>query len=188
MLMTMKLRRAKGFASPSWHSVAVTRNLYRSRLAWDGEVPSLGTFFMRNSFLAVIGALLLQHAAVGQVQELPVVDFQRYFPHLVAASEEIRDQKSPQGLQWKFITVRDEQDKLVWVTLTRREGQDRIARVFLAKGPLEGSEATFRDAVAKFSETENIKFEIVDLRDVLSFDAFTQRAASIGWGLQALPK
>ncbi len=143
---------------------------------------------MRDLLLSIVGALLFQHGAYGQVQGLPVVDFQRYFPHLVAVSEEIQDQKSPQGLQWKFISVRDEQDKLVWVTLTRREGQDRIVRVFLAKGPLEGSETTFRGVVAKFSETEKIKFEIVDLRDVLSLDTFTQRAASIGWGLQALPK
>src|SRR5437016_12066219 len=115
---------------------------------------------MRRVLLAVIGALALHCSAYGQVQGLPVVDFERYFPHLVAVSEEIKDQKSPQGLQWKFITIRDEQDKVVWVTLTRREGQDRIVRVFLAKGPLEGSEATFRGTVAKFSETEKIKFDV----------------------------
>jgi hypothetical protein len=38
-LMTMKLRRAKRFASPSWHLVALNRNPDGVRLAWDGEVP-----------------------------------------------------------------------------------------------------------------------------------------------------
>jgi len=136
----------------------------------------------------MIAALAFHSYAFGQVQGLPVVDFERYFPHLMAVSEEIKDPKSPQGLQWKFITVRDEQEKAVWVTLTRREGQERIVRVFLAKGPLEGSETTFRGAVAKFSETEKIKFDIVDLRDVRTFAAFSERATSIGWGMQALPK
>ena len=143
---------------------------------------------MRRSLLALLGAVVLQWSSHTIAQDLPVIDFERYFPHLIATSEEVRDQQSPNGLQWKFITVRDEQDKIVWVTLRRREGQDRVIQAFLAKGPLEGSDTIFRGAVAKFSETEKIRFEIVDLRDIRTFAAFTERAEALGWGLQALPK
>jgi hypothetical protein len=38
-LMTMTLRRAKRFASLSWHFVAVNRSSDGTRLAWDGVVP-----------------------------------------------------------------------------------------------------------------------------------------------------
>ena len=143
---------------------------------------------MHRVLLGVLGAVVLQWPSHAHAQGLPIIDFERYFPHLVATSEEIKDQRSPNGLQWKFITIRDEQDKIVWVALRRREGADRVTQAFLAKGPLEGSEATFRGVVAKFSETEKIRFEIVDLREVRTFAAFTERTAALGWGVQALPK
>ena len=143
---------------------------------------------MRRVLLALLGSLAVHLPAYGQTKALPVIDFERYFPHLVAISDEIRDPRFPNGLQWKFITVRDEQDKVVWITLRRREGQDRIVQAFLAKGPLDNSEATFRGSVATFSETEKIKFEIIDLRDVRTVAAFTKRAAALGWGLQTLSK
>jgi hypothetical protein len=143
---------------------------------------------MRRALLTILGTTLLHVSAYTWAQDLPVIDFERYFPHLVATSEQIRGRRSGQELQWKFITVRDEQDKLVWVRLTRREGQDRVVQVFLAKGPLEDSEATFREAVAQFSNTENIRFEIVDLRNVRSFEVFKQRAAGIGLDIRALAK
>jgi hypothetical protein len=143
---------------------------------------------MRLVLLAIIAVVTVQWPHHAGAQSLPVIDFQRYFPHFIATSEEVRDQRSPNGLQWKFITVRDEQDDIVWVTLRRREGEDRVTQAFLAKGPLEGSEATFRGAVAKFSETEKVRFEIVDLRDIRTFATFSERAGSLGWGMQALPK
>jgi hypothetical protein len=103
-------------------------------------------------------------------------------------SEEVTEPKSSTKLQWKFITIRDEQDRVVWVALTRREGSNRLVRSFLAKGPVETSESAFRGAVAKFSEAEHIKFEIIDLRDMRTFDQFKERASDIGWGLEPLPK
>ncbi len=143
---------------------------------------------MHRILLAMMGALLLHHPVYGQTLGLPVIDFERYFPHLVATSEEFRDPRSPNVLQWQFITVRDEQDRIVWLTLRQREGLVRIVQAFLAKAPFDGSEADFREVVAKFSEAEKIRFEIVDLRDIRTHSAFTERAASLGWGFQALPK
>ena len=143
---------------------------------------------MYRAFVAIFAWLLLLQLAHSQVPGLPIVDFQRYFPHLVAVSEEVTDPKSSTKLQWKFIAVRDEQESVVWVALTRREGSKRLVRSFLAKGPVEASESAFRGAVAKFSETEHIKFEIIDLRDVRTFDQFNERARGIGWGLEPLPK
>ena len=137
----------------------------------------------------LLGILLTWSAATsGQIPGLPIIDFERYFPHFVATSEETRDQSFPQGVQFKLISVRDEKEQLVWVTLTRREGQERLIRVFLAKGPIEGSEKTFRGAVAKFADAEKMRFEIVDLRDVRTSGAFKERAEGIGWGVEALPK
>ena len=92
--------------------------------------------------LSLLIGVFLHAAAWGQVTGLPVVDFQRYFPHLIAVSEEKQDKQYPNGVQYKFLTVRDEQEKVIILALTRREGADRIVRVFLAKGPIENSEAT----------------------------------------------
>lgn len=126
--------------------------------------------------------------ARAQVPGMPVIDFQRYFPHLVAVSEEGKDSAYPNGVQYKFLSVRDEQEKLIVLALVRRESKDRIVRVFLAKGPLENSEATLRSTVAKFSDTTQLKFDFFDLRDVRTFSEFEGRSSALGWGMTTLPQ
>ena len=138
-----------------------------------------------TAFVLICLALLVHEPARSQIPGLPVIDFQRYFPHIVAISEEKSDPAFPKGVQYKFLTVRDEEEKVVILALTRREGPDRLVRVFLAKGPIENSEATLRDTVAKFSTTVRLKFEFVDLRELRSADAFQAKANALGWGLEA---
>ena len=132
-------------------------------------------------------SLFLTALASAQVPGLPTVDFHRYFPHLVAVSEVASDDAFPQAFQYKYLTVRDEVDHVVFVALTRREGSDRIVRLLLAKGPVEGSEKTLRDAVASFSKTVKVKFEFIDLRDIKTYAEFSDRTKSLGWGLEAVP-
>ena len=132
--------------------------------------------------------LLISTASAAETAELPVIDFQRYFPHFVAVSEEINDKDFPPGTQYKFVVVRDEQDKVVFVTLTRREGEKRVVRVFLARGPLDGSEEALRSSVKKFSDKAQVRFEIFDLRDIRTYTDFEARSAALGWGMQVLPK
>jgi hypothetical protein len=131
---------------------------------------------------------IVASSAHAQIPGLPVIDFQRYFPHITAVSEEMRDREFPLGAQYKFLTVRDEQENLVWVAMTRREGKDRVVRLFLAKGPVEGSEATLRSTVSKFSERLRIKFEFVDLRDVRTAAEFDARSAVLGWPSEVISK
>jgi len=131
--------------------------------------------------------LLLVSSAYAQVPGLPIVDFERYFPHMVAVSEEVKNAEWPRGVQWKFISVRDEKDKTVTVALIRREGHERIVRLLLAKGPENRAEEGFRSLVSETSEEKNVKFDIADLRDVRSFAALKERAGSSGWGMQQLP-
>jgi hypothetical protein len=138
--------------------------------------------------LFLLASLALSTAVPAQAPSLPAVDFQRYFPHLVAVSEEVRDKEYPEGVQYKFLSVRDEQDHVIILALTRREGDGRVARVFLAKGPVEGSEATFRSTVTKFSDTTHMKFQIFDLRDVHTYADFASRAETLGWGVQPITK
>ncbi len=140
---------------------------------------------MRSVLIAIICCLAMAQARA-QVPGLPVVDFQRYFPHLVAVSEEGKESTYPNGVQYKFLSVRDEQEKLIVLALVRREGKDRIVRVFLAKGPVENSETTLRNTVAKFSETTKLKFEFFDLRDVKTFSEFEGRSSALGWGTAPL--
>jgi len=144
---------------------------------------------MRIKALVFLALALLIHASgSSQIPGLPVIDFQRYFPHIVAISEEKADRAFPNGVQYKFLTVRDEEEKVVILALTRREGVDRLVRVFLASGPIENSEATLRSAVAKFSSTVQLKFEIVDLRELRTVEAFQAKASALGWGLEAIPR
>lgn len=137
--------------------------------------------------IAFVGSFLFVLSANAQGQ-LPVIDFKRYFPHFFAVSQEIREHGTSSPVQWKFLTVRDEKDRHVWVELVRRESRGETVQEFLAKGPLEGSEGTLRRVVAKFAEAENIHFEIVDLRNIESAEAFAERARSLGWGLRAIDK
>jgi hypothetical protein len=131
---------------------------------------------------------LIASAAHAQIPGLPVIDFERYFPHMAAVSEEVRDREFPQGAQYKFLTVRDEQENVVWVAMTRREGKDRLVRLFLAKGPVEGSEATLRSSVSKFAERLRIRFEFIDLRDVRTAAEFDARTAALGWPTEVIAK
>jgi hypothetical protein len=136
-------------------------------------------------FLAAL--LLLVSSARAQVPGLPIVDFERYFPHMVAVSEEVKNVAWPRGAQWKFISVRDEKEKTVTVALIRREGHERIVRLLLAKGPEGKAEEGFRSLVSETADEQSVKFDIADLRDVRSFAALKDRAAASGWGMQALP-
>ena len=113
------------------------------QLNWRFHMRRLITFALLWSVVA--------SPTYAQIPGLPIIDFQRYFPHITAVSEEARDREFPQGAQYKFLTVRDEQENVVWVAMTRREGEDRVVRLFLAKGPVENSEATLKSSVSKFS-------------------------------------
>ena len=144
---------------------------------------------MHRSFkLLVLSLFLLQSAAMAQIPGLPVVDFQRYFPHLTVVSDEQTSREYPDGVQYKFLTVRDEVEKVVILALTRREGKDKLTRVFLAKGPIESSEPTLRKTVSNFAERTGLKFEFIDLRDLRTFEQFEVRSKELGWGLEVRPK
>ena len=142
-------------------------------------------FLARLVFLL---CLAVGTAAQAQIPGLPAVDFHRYFPHLVAVSEEVHVRACSQGMQFKFLSVRDEQEHAIIVALIRRECDGSVVGVFLAKGPVEDSEATFRGAVAKFSDVEKMKFQTFDLRDVHTYAEFEARAETLGWGIQPLTK
>ena len=130
--------------------------------------------------------LLCVSTAHAQVPGLPNIDFERYFPHMVAVSDEVKNKFWPRGVQWKFISVRDEQEKTVTVALIRREGHERIVRVLLAKGPEDKAEEGFRSLVAEASQDQEVSFEIADLRQVRTFAALKERAEGSGWGMQQL--
>jgi hypothetical protein len=135
----------------------------------------------------LIGLLLVCCTAQAQVPGLPIVDFERYFPHMVAVSDEVKNAQWPRGAQWKFISVRDEKEKTVTVALIRREGHERIVRLLLARGPQDKAEEGFRSLVSEAGEEQGVRFDIADLRDVRSFAALKDRAGASGWGMQALP-
>lgn len=141
---------------------------------------------MRRLFVIAVLWAVATITAYAQAPGLPAIDFERYFPHIVAVSEEVRDREFPQGAQYKFVTVRDEQQNVVWVAMTRREGTDRVVQLFLAKGPLDGSEGTIRDTATKFGERLRIKFEFVDLRDVRTAAEFRARTGALGWPSEVL--
>jgi hypothetical protein len=136
----------------------------------------------------VAALVFLVSGAEAQVPGLPAINFQRYFPHLVAVSEEVQNKEFLRGVQYKFLTVRDVQKHVVIVALTRREGPDRLVRLFLAEGPIDGPENTLRVTVADFSKKIGFKFEFIDLRDVKTFEAFQARVGTLGWGLQVSSK
>jgi hypothetical protein len=143
---------------------------------------------MRALFLAGLVALALWQPGVhAQVPGLPIVDFTRYFPHMVAVSEEVKNAQWPRGVQWKLVSVSDEQEKLVTVALIRREGRERIVRVLLAKGPAGKAEEGFRSLVTEAAEDYGVRFETADLRDVRTFETLKRRAEGSGWGMTALP-
>lgn len=137
--------------------------------------------------LIVLAFLLVPAVARSQVEGLPAVDFQRYFPHLIAVSEVQKNAEFPDGVQYKFITVRDEKDKVVIVALIRREGADRVSRLLLAKGPIDNSERILKSTVASYSEKVQMKFEFFDLSGVRNLDVFMEKAATLGWEWKKLP-
>jgi len=92
---------------------------------------------MRPLWVALCLSILVPAAVHAQVPGLPAIDFERFFPHITAVSEEVRNKEFPEGVQYKFLTVRDEQENAVIVVMTRREGAERVVRLFLAKGPVE---------------------------------------------------
>jgi hypothetical protein len=128
------------------------------------------------------------NAVNAQIPGVPNIDFQRYFPHITAVSEEKVMKDFPDGVQYKFLTVRDAIDNSIVVALTRKEGKERLVRVFLARGPIEGSEETLKKTVAKFSGTLGVSFEFIDLREIRTFEEFEARARDLGWGLQVQSK
>jgi hypothetical protein len=135
----------------------------------------------------LIALLFICSSTRAQVPGLPIVDFERYFPHMVAVSDEVKNAQWPRGVQWKFISVRDEKEKVVTLALVRREGHERIVRLLLAKGPQDKAEEGFRSLVSETAEEQGVKFDIADLRDVRSFAALKDRAGASGWGMQQLP-
>jgi hypothetical protein len=93
------------------------------------------------------------------------------------------------SIQYKFIEIRDEQQHVVIVALTRHDSlKDGFEVVFVARGPLENSEAALRKTVDGFSKKENVQFEFVDLRDVKTSEEFKLRATALGWGIQTQPQ
>jgi hypothetical protein len=138
--------------------------------------------------LAVLAFLLIPAAARSQIQGLPELDFQRYFPHLIAVSEVKKNGDFPQGVQYKFITVRDEQEKVVIIALIRREGLDHLSRLLLAQGPIDRAERAIKSTVAKFAENVQLQFEFFDLSDVRNVDDFLTKGAALGWEWQRLQR
>jgi hypothetical protein len=93
------------------------------------------------------------------------------------------------SIQYKFIEIRDEQQHVVIVALTRHESlKNGFEVVFVARGPIENSEAVLRKTVDGFSKKENVQVEFVDLRDVKTLDEFKLRAAALGWRIQTQPQ
>lgn len=131
---------------------------------------------------------LFSQQAIAQAPGLPVIDFQRYFPHLVAVSNETRDAVNPEGLQYKFLTVRDENENQIFVALIRKNGSNGVVREFLARGPIDGSEKTLKATVEKFESTTGMKFEFFDLRKVRTFAAYEELVSALGWKIEAISK
>lgn len=129
----------------------------------------------------ILALLLLPMLARSQVEGMPTVDFQRYFPHLFAVSDLQKNEQYPDGVQYKFLTVRDEQEQTVIIALVRRTGKETVKRLLLAKGPIGTSEVAINKAVQSFSAREKVTFEIIDLRDVRTMDAFSKKSTALGW-------
>jgi hypothetical protein len=147
------------------------------------------TISLRTLVVLFLAEALLASPIRAQVPGLPTVDFERYFPHLVAVSQEMHVKGIAGSIQYKFIEIRDEQQHVVIVALTRHDSlKDGFGVVFVARGPIENSEAALRKAVDGFSKKENVQFEFVDLRDVKTLEEFKLRATALGWGIQAQPQ
>jgi hypothetical protein len=77
----------------------------------------------RCSRSAVAAAFFLWLGIVAALAAgFPIVDFQRYFPQFLAVSEEVQTKEFPQGVQYKFLSIWDEQDQLAYVMVIRRDG------------------------------------------------------------------
>jgi hypothetical protein len=147
------------------------------------------TISLRMLVVLLLAEALLASPIKAQVPGLPIVDFDRYFPHLVAVSQEMHVKGIAGSIQYKFIEIRDEQQHVVIVALTRHDSlKDGFEIVFVARGPIENSEAALRKTVDGFSKKENVQFEFVDLRDVKTLEEFKLRATALGWGIQAQPQ
>ena len=138
---------------------------------------------MRSEILLFVLPLFLLSPARGQVPGLPDIDFKRYFPHILAISEIQKDSQFPDGYQYKFITVRDEEDKVMFLALTRRGGTDRLVRLYLAKGPI-ASDLDMRNRAEQFGKRLQLKFEVVDLRELRTLDEFRLKAQGMSWELR----
>jgi hypothetical protein len=147
------------------------------------------TISLRMFVVLLLAEAPLASPITAQVPGLPIVDFDRYFPHLVAVSQEMHVKGIAGSIQYKFIEIRDEQLHVVIVALTRHDNlKDGVEVVFVAQGPIENSEAALRKTVDGFSKKENVQFEFVDLRDVKTLEEFKLRATSLGWGIQTQPQ
>lgn len=142
----------------------------------------------RYKTLVVLAWLLVPALARSQIQGVPALDFQRYFPYLIAVSEVQKSENNPEGIQYKFITVRDEQEKVVIIALVRRDGPDHVSRLLLAQGPIDNAERAMKSTVAKFSERVHLKFDFVDLRDVRNAEDFLAKGTALGWEAQPLQR
>ena len=136
----------------------------------------------------VLAFLLVPALARSQIQGVPALDFQRYFPYLIAVSEVQKSENYPEGVQYKFITVRDEQEKMVIIALIRRESPDHVSRLLLGQGPIDNAEQAMKSTVAKFSENVHLKFEFVDLSDVRNADDFLAKGTVLGWESQPIQR
>ena len=124
--------------------------------------------------------------AAAQSPSYAVVDFQRYFPQFLAVSEEVQTKDFPQEVQYKFLSIWDEQDQLAYVMVIRRDGLDHVLRILMHKGPLEESEAAFRGTVKDLAKKVGSAPEIIDLRGIRTQEEFHARAVSLGWGIEIL--
>jgi hypothetical protein len=131
--------------------------------------------------LCIFVLMFSAHSAHGQIAGLPELDFKRFFPYMVAVSEIQKDVTFPDGFQYKFITVKDEEDKAIFLALVRREGSSRLVRLYVAKGPLENAEASMRGRVQSFGDKLKLKFEVIDLKDVRTSEEFKTKAENLGW-------
>jgi hypothetical protein len=137
------------------------------------------------AFLGVVAALLSLFSAA-QTPGFAVVDFQRYFPQFLAVSEEVQTKEFPQGVQYKFLSIWDDEQQLAYVMLIRRDGANHVLRVLFHKGPLEESEAALRETVNNLSKKVGSVPEIIDLRGIRTHEEFHARAVSLGWGIEIL--
>src|SRR5580692_7708289 len=100
-----------------------------------GNNPKNRIGHLRVLLWVVVAVLPLFSAA--QTPGFAVIDFQRYFPQFLAVSEEVQTNEFPQGVQYEFLSIWDEQQQLAYVMVIRRDGLDHVLRILMHKGSLE---------------------------------------------------